>query len=275
MILQHRRGSLSFEQPRLMAIVNLTPDSFSDGGQHRELDKILEHVDRCVAQGADIIDLGAESTRPDAGDVTQTQEADRLMPVLAALRSRFDVLISIDTWRAQTATQALEAGADIINDVGGGRWDRDMAPSIAPSGAGWIVMHSGPTREQMHKDHPADEVIRSVQASWALSIEAAERAGIKLTRIALDAGFGFGKGLKANNVLFRALPELAAQERPLLIGVSRKRMIRALVNGDPTLLEHANTAAHILAFERGARIIRCHEISPAAAARKVWTGLAQ
>lgn len=271
--LHHRSGRLHLEQPAIMAILNLTPDSFSDGGTISSVEDALRRAETSMEAGADLLDLGAESTRPGASPVDEETEARRLLPALEAIRARFGIPISVDTWRATTAQRALEAGADIINDVGGGRWDRTLLDVVVRHQAGWVIMHSPPSRASMHATDPTSDSVPSMLDFWSKALHQATAAGLAKEALVFDPGFGFGKDVETNHRLFRALSTLTTFERPVLAGISRKRMLRALSGGSAEDLEHATTAAHTLALMHGVRILRTHHVGAARAARAVWCSL--
>jgi dihydropteroate synthase len=259
---------------RVMGILNVTPDSFSDGGRLHSVDEAVETALAMFADGAAIIDVGGESTRPGAGGTISTdQEIDRALPVIEGiLRAQPGALLSIDTYRAATARAAIEAGAEIVNDVSGLLWDDAMAATCADLQCGVILMHAR-GRPAEWKSLPRlepDEVVPLVRHELAQRRSAALTAGIVPERIVLDPGFGFGKIHNANYPLLLGLPALAELGQPLLAGVSRKSFLgRTLAPlygaaGAPvTAREHATLAATTIAILMGASLVRVHQVRPA------------
>ena len=244
----------------IMGIVNVTPDSFSDGG--RFLDPALA-VDRgmaLVAEGADILDVGGESTRPGAQPVSVEEELRRVLPVLSALRQRTGALLSIDTFKPEVARAALAAGADIINDVTGLR-DPRMIELAAGCDAGLVVMHMKGEPQTMQRNPVYADVVMEVRDFFTERLRTLSDAGIEPERVVFDPGFGFGKTLEHNLALLRALPWLPAGGRPLLVGVSRKSMI-ARVLGSNAMEDRlwATVALTSWAREHGASIVRVHDV---------------
>ena len=253
------RFVLNAERPLIMGIVNLTDDSFSGDGLRGDTGAAIAHARRLIEEGAQILDLGAESSRPGAAPVSAQQEIDRLLPVIEALRD-CGTALSIDTVKPEVMRLALNAGADMINDINALR-----APGalelVAASKAGVCLMHmQGDPRTMQDAPHYAD-IVTEVAEFLGERVAAAEAAGIALNRIAVDPGFGFGKSLEHNIELLRRLGELVVPGLPLLVGMSRKSML-GLITGRPAHERvHAGIAAHVLAVERGARIVRVHDVA--------------
>lgn len=247
----------------VMGIVNVTPDSFSDGGRFLDSGRAVEHALKLVAEGADILDIGGESTRPGAEPVEEAEELRRVLPVIRAVRSATSTLISIDTMKAAVARAALDAGADIINDVTGLRGDSAMPRVAASCDAGLVIMHMIGTPRTMQQQPEYADVVHEVQDYFQDRLRSLERDGIDPARIVLDPGFGFGKTLDHNVALMRALPELAIGGRPLLVGVSRKSMIGRLIGSDELDDRDWPTVA-LTAHARGlgARLVRVHDVKP-------------
>lgn len=247
----------------IMGIVNVTPDSFSDGGRFLDHGRAVEHALKLAAEGADILDIGGESTRPGAAPVEEAEELRRVLPVIRALRPVTRALISIDTMKAAVARAALEAGADIINDVTGLRGDAAMARVAADSRAGVIVMHMAGTPQTMQREPVYQDVLAEVTAFFQERLRTLEGQGIAAERIVLDPGFGFGKTLEHNLRLLHGLPDMMALGRPLLAGVSRKSMIGQLLgNADPAARDWPTVALTSHLRELGARLFRVHEVLP-------------
>ncbi|WP_137131262.1 dihydropteroate synthase [Rhizobium sp. FY34] len=241
-----------------MAIINVTPDSFSDGGRHAGRDAAVSHALSCVAEGASILDIGGESTRPGAMPVSPKEEQDRVLPVIEALAGQTDALISIDTYRADTARAALEAGAHIVNDVYGLRFDPDMAGVVAEAGAGLVMMHTGRGREA----EKLDDVIEDQMAFFAASLQLSDAAGIERGCILLDPGFGFAKTAEEDLALMARFEHLQALNLPLLAGTSRKRFIGAATGRDPASARDVGTAATTALLRMaGAHVFRVHDIA--------------
>lgn len=239
----------------IMAIVNTTPDSFSDGGQFLAADEAVNHALTCVAQGAHIIDIGGESTRPGADIVTVQQEQDRVLPVIERLARETDVLISVDTYRASTAKLAIEAGAHIVNDVFGLKKDVDMARVIGQAGAGVCIMHTGRERQKL------PDIIEDQFLFLNRSLELADAAGIAREAIVLDPGFGFAKDVDENVALMSRFEELKGFGLPILAGTSRKRFIGALTGRDSAEERDVGTSATTALLRiAGAVIFRVHNV---------------
>jgi dihydropteroate synthase len=252
-----------------MGIVNVTPDSFYDGGRYLTAERAVGHALDLVEQGADILDLGAESTRPGAHPVGQKEELARLLPVMRELARRVTVPISVDTTKAEVARAALEEGASIINDVSALRRDPDMASVIARYGAGLVLMHMRGVPPSMQDRPEYDDVVAEVAHFLDERMDTAVRAGIAKLNIVLDPGIGFGKLLEHNLELLNRLSCLMMLNRPLLVGVSRKGFIGQLVDRSVEEREWGTAAAVALAVDRGARILRVHDVAAMADAVKV------
>lgn len=263
---QTAAGPLRLDEPVLIGILNLTPDSFSDGGRHETLDTAIAGAERLLAEGAAVLDLGGESTGPEAVPVPEAEELARVVPVLTALRRRLpEVPLSIDTTKAAVARAALEAGAAIVNDVSGLRFDPGMAQVCAGAEAGVILMHSrggpGELASLRHAEFPGG-VLQDVTTELGRSLGLARRAGIAAERIVLDPGLGFGKTPEQNLELLRGLGALRVLGRPLLVGPSRKRFLGSVTGRALPDRDVATAAACGLAWEAGARLFRVHEPGP-------------
>lgn len=240
----------------LMAIINVTPDSFSDGGLNAETPDAVENALRAIDQGAVIIDIGGESTRPGAAEVTAEQEQARVLPVIEALAARTEALISIDTYRASTAEQAIAAGAHIINDVHGLQRDPDLAGVAATTGAGVCIMHTGRGRQKL------PDVIEDQIFFLGQSLDIARAAGVKDEAIVLDPGFGFNKETADENLeLLSRFGELHALCLPLLAGTSRKRFLGSVTGRDAADRDVATAATTALLRRMGAAIFRVHNVA--------------
>ena len=245
----------------VMGILNVTPDSFSDGGRWLEPAAAISRGRELFAQGADLVDLGAESTRPGAVPVPAAEQVRRLEPVLRALAGESGAVLSVDTRSAEVAAAALELGARAINDVSA-MADPDMAAAVAPSGAGLVLMHMRGTPETMQGDLRYDDVVAEVAAYLGRRLEAAAGAGIAAERVALDPGIGFGKSAEQSLRLLARTDALAALGRPLLVGASRKSFLaRLLGDAPPERRLEASLAAASIAALLGARILRVHDVA--------------
>ena len=240
---------------RLMGIVNVTPDSFSDGGRHDTADAAVKAALGMVGEGADIIDIGGESTRPGADPVTALEEQRRIIPVIEALSGRDDVLISVDTWRAETARLALAAGAHLINDVWGLQREAGMAKVIAEAGAGVAIMHSGRERDCL------PDLVEDQFHWFATSLELARKAGISDDQIILDPGFGFAKDASDNLELISRFAELHGLGLPLLAGTSRKRFIGGLTGREAADRDVGTVATSVALRLAGAAMFRVHNVA--------------
>jgi dihydropteroate synthase len=257
------RGRLvSLEQPLVMGILNLTPDSFSDGGQYNRFDAALQRTETMLEQGADVIDIGGNSTRPGAPDIPPERELERIATITAAILERFpEALVSVDTFRASVAKAMLEQGVHMINDIAGGRFDEAMYATVARYQAPYIMMHIQGTPQTMQENPHYEDVVAEVYADLLAKIRAAQAEGI--TDLLIDPGFGFGKTLSHNLLLFRNLATFTDLGRPLVLGISRKSMFRKLLGltGEATIVP-AN-ALHYQALCAGAKILRVHDVGPA------------
>jgi dihydropteroate synthase len=248
-----------FPRPSVMGVVNVTPDSFSDGGVNFDPDDAIASARRMVEEGAAIVDVGGESTRPGAEGVSLAEELRRVMPVLEGLEG---APVSIDTSKAGVAARALELGAELVNDVTALRGDPALAEVVAESGAYLCLMHMQGEPRTMQADPHYDDVVSEVAAFLAERLAAAVDAGIREDRICLDPGIGFGKTVEHNFELVRRLGELTALGRPVVIGFSRKSSLGKLL-GDPqatTGSVAASVGAAVAAYERGATILRVHDV---------------
>jgi len=261
-------------RPRVLGILNVTPDSFSDGGRFFARDAALAQAEAMIADGVDMIDLGAESTRPGAAQVSAAEELDRLGPVLERLHHS-SVPLSVDTSKPEVMLEAIRLGVSLINDV---RALRQPGALEVAAGAGVAVclMHMRGEPGDMQVAPGYADVVGEVEDYLLGRVACCVAAGIAQHAIAIDPGFGFGKTFVHNRLLFQGLPRLAAHGYPLLVGVSRKRMIGELTGAElPCERDAGSLAAHVMALDRGARIIRVHDVRPAVDAVRVWTGLAE
>lgn len=250
------------DKPLIMGILNLTPDSFSDGGRFNTIDKALVQAVNMIEQGADIIDMGGESTRPGAAKVTVEEEIARVVPVIEALSKKTDIPISVDTYKPEVARRSLEIGASIVNDISGLRFDQKMGSVIARYKAGLVLMHIKGTPEDMQQDPQYEDLLGEIKSYLTGSIQIALDAGVKRSAIAIDPGIGFGKTVEHNLSLIKNLAYFKDLECPILVGVSRKSFIGKLNNDIPADERlPGSLAAAILAVQNGASIIRCHDVA--------------
>lgn len=239
----------------LMGILNVTPDSFSDGGEFSERDRAVEHARRMAAEGADIIDVGGESTRPGATPVSAHEEQARILPVIEALAGDGNFVISVDTYRAETARLAVAAGAHIINDVHGLQREPDVARLAAETGAGLVIMHTGRDRQRL------PDVITDEFLFLRRSLEIAHRESVPDAQIMLDPGFGFAKRSEENLQLMARFGELQALGFPLLVGTSRKRLLTDIEGGDKKARDAGTAATSVILRLKGAAIFRVHNVA--------------
>jgi len=254
-----------------MGILNVTPDSFSDGGQFVSLDSALAHAEQMIREGADIIDVGGESTRPGGEPVSVEDEIARVVPVIEALAKRVGTPLSVDTTKSEVARAALDAGASIVNDISALRFDFYVADAVARAGAGLVLMHSRGTPATMHRLPPVADVMEEVVSSLRASIHMAERRGVKSESIVIDPGIGFGKSQQQNLELIARLDELisAFPDYPLMIGTSRKSFIGKILadesgqSAPASERLHGTMATIAAAVLKGAHIIRAHDVKAA------------
>jgi dihydropteroate synthase len=265
---------LKLDRPRIMGIVNVTPDSFSDGGEHASLEEAVAHGLRLAAEGADVLDVGGASTRPGADEVPLAEELRRVVPVVERLAKETGVPISVDTSRPEVMRAAVAAGAGMVNDVYALR--RDGALDAAASlGVPVVLMHMLGEPRSMQDDPRYDDVVAEVHRFLAERIFAAEMAGIGKRHIVVDPGFGFGKTLDHNLLLLAQLERFTELGVPVLAGLSRKKSIGDLTgHRDPRDRMHGSVAAHLIAAQRGARLLRVHDVAATVDALKVWNAVA-
>jgi dihydropteroate synthase len=262
MDLHLRKQHLDLDRPLLMGIVNVTPDSFFDGGQYYDPQRAVAHALRLVAEGADLLDIGAESTRPGALPVDEHEERRRLLPVVTAVARAVSVPISVDTSKAEVARAALDAGAVMVNDVTALRGDRAMVDVVAEAGAGLVVMHMQGIPETMQQAPHYDDVVGDVAQFLAERSRFAMDHGVERDRIVLDPGIGFGKTLTHNLDLLANLHAFTELGFPLLVGPSRKGFIGQLTHQSVDARAWGTAAVIALAVQQGARILRVHDVGP-------------
>ena len=260
---------LDLTRPRVMGVVNATPDSFSDGGRYLDPAQAIAHARQLVADGADIVDVGGESTRPGADEVSAAAECARVLPVVRAL-ALDGAIVSVDTSKPEVIRAAVDAGASMINDVRALRVAGAL-DAAAASGAAVCLMHMKGDPRTMQQAPQYADVVADVREFLAERIDAARAAGIPAERIAVDPGFGFGKTLEHNVAVMRGLPALAALGYPVVVGYSRKSSIGAITGRGPHDRLAASLAAALVAIARGARIVRVHDVRETVDALAVWT----
>ena len=246
-----------------MAILNVTPDSFSDGGMSFGIEEALRHAERCIAEGADILDIGGESTRPGSERVSNEEEMRRVVPVIEAIARRFEIPISIDTSKAKVADAAIDAGAEIVNDISGLRWDLAIAEIAARKKTGLVLMHSRGEFETMHKQRPVDDIFEDVCSVFREAVEKATSLGVGHEHIVLDVGIGFGKTTDQNLELLAGIGKLTTEfpQFPVLVGTSRKSFIGKILDDAPVDQRLFGSLASIaIAVWNGAKIVRVHDI---------------
>lgn len=255
------RREFSLERPLIMGILNLTPDSFSDGGRFFDPERAVEHALQMEAEGADIIDIGGESTRPGAPPVQAAEESARIIPVIELLSKKLRCAISVDTWKSTVAERALCAGAEIINDISGFNFDPQMAAVVARSGAAAVLMHTRGTPDEMQKDTGYADLMGEIMEGLQGSLSQALQAGVEHDRIAIDPGIGFAKNAAGNLEVLRRLRELTGMGLPILSGTSRKSFIGKILGRESTSERLFGTAATVaLSVANGAHILRVHDV---------------
>ena len=275
MILRARQFTFEFPRPALlMGIVNVTPDSFSDGGESLEPRAAIEHALRLIAEGADLIDIGGESTRPGAAPVEEAEELRRVLPVIEALAREVRVPISIDTMKPAVAEAALRAGASLVNDVAAHREQPAMWRAVAETGAGYVAMHMQGTPQTMTQHAAYTDVVAEVNAFCGDRLARLDEAGIRAEQVILDPGLGFAKTEKHNLQLLRALRSFTKWDRPLLVGASRKSFLQAFAGGtQPGKRLPGSLACACWGVTQGAHIVRTHDVEATRQALRVTEAL--
>lgn len=268
MKLMARGQELNLSTPQVMGILNVTPDSFSDGGTHNSLNDAVNHAAKLIAEGVSIIDIGGESTRPGASDVSIDEELQRVVPVVEAIRQRFDVWISVDTSKAQVITESANVGASIINDIRSLQ-EPGALEAAAKTGLPICIMHMQGDPKTMQQSPHYENVMIDVDRFLRENIQRCVDAGIEKNQIILDPGFGFGKNLAHNYQLLAHLSELHHFGLPILAGMSRKSMVGQLLNVPPQERVAGSVACAVIAAMQGAQIIRVHDVKETVDAMKV------
>ena len=267
----HSRNRIySFDHPAVMGILNVTPDSFSDGGRYTQMDNALRHCEQMLSEGADMIDIGGCSTRPNNAIASEQEELERVVPILKAIRARFpEAFISIDTFRKNVAEACISEGADLINDISGGLFDTEMLPYIGSNHIPYVMMHCVGTPETMHQYALDGDIHKTVMDFFAQQCKTLEAYGEQ--QIILDPGIGFGKSLEANYQLLGDLDRYRFNNLPILIGISRKSLIFKVLGTTPQAAENGTTVLNTIALLNGADILRVHNVKNALEAIKILT----
>lgn len=248
--------------PKVMGILNVTPDSFHDGGQYKDESSILNQVEKMHKDGATFIDVGGYSSRPGADFVSETEEHSRVIPVIELILKHFpDTFISVDTFRSKIATESIAAGAALINDISGGQLDEDMISTVGQLGVPYIMMHMRGNPKTMQQQTDYTDLVKDLNLYFAERIAKAHEA--KINDIIIDPGFGFAKTLKQNYELLNRMELLQLCDKPILVGVSRKSMIYKTLNTDSKNALNGTTALHMVALQKGAKILRVHDVKEA------------
>lgn len=257
-----------FDTPKLMGILNVTPDSFYDGGRHTTQSSILHRVEKMISEGAHFIDVGGYSSRPDAPDIPIEEELKRVIPVVQAIGNKFpETIISIDTFRSEVARQALESGASMINDISAGELDKDMFTLVARTKVPYVMMHMRGTPQTMRTLNQYENLTKEVTDYFHKKID--QLKSLKVTDVVIDPGFGFAKGPAQNFELLSNLSHLRLLEKPILIGLSRKSMIWRTLETTPENALNGTTVLNTIALLKGADILRIHDVKEAAEAIKL------
>jgi dihydropteroate synthase len=260
MVYQANQKILNFAKPLIMAIVNLTPDSFYDGGKYDSEKDVLADVRQKIKAGAHAVDLGAASSRPGAKEISESEEWARLEEPLKAIRREFpQIIISVDTYRSSIAKKSAELGADMINDISAGDKDAAMFKTIAAIDLPYVLMHMKGDPATMQKDPSYENVIAEVKNDLKIKIQKLEILGFR--KIIIDPGFGFGKTTEHNFKLLKGLPELGSLNYPILIGISRKSMVNKVIHTSPVTALNGTTVLHTLALLNGAKMLRVHDVN--------------
>jgi dihydropteroate synthase len=243
-----------------MGILNVTPDSFSDGGKYFDAGKAIDRGKQIEEEGADILDVGGESSRPGSIPVSAEEEMRRVLPVVEALAPQIQIPISVDTWRSDVAKRALEAGAQIVNDISAFRFDEKLAQVTARFSAGVVLMHSRGSRDDLHRQQPMADAVHEVLTSLAACVETARSAGIAREAIVIDPGVGFGKNAGESLKVLKNLSAFSTLTCPLLVGTSRKSFIRSIIPDNPEARETGTAITVVAAILGGAHIVRIHDV---------------
>lgn len=264
-----RAQTLDLPLPCIMGVLNVTPDSFSDGGRYLEAAAAVAHGRQLAAEGAAILDIGGESTRPGSGSVSESVESERVLPVLEELHGMLDVTLSVDTSKAAVARRALAAGAAMVNDVSALRADPEMVDVVAEAGCPVCLMHMQGVPRTMQEDPRYDDVVGEVLAFLDERLAFAVAHGVREEQVLLDPGIGFGKTVAHNLLLIKHLDRLAALGRPLVLGTSRKRFLGTILDAEPGERTIGTVATTVIGLLKGAAIFRVHDVKPNVEALRV------
>lgn len=263
-----KNGLLSLDKPVIMGILNVTEDSFYDGGRYTNQDSICRRASQILDEGGDIIDIGAVSTRPGAKDLSEEEEIRRIQDAVGLVRDQFPkAVISVDTWRASVAQTAIDSGADIINDVSGGTFDPDMIPTIGRLQVPYILMHTPAKPDTMQQHTEYKDILAEMLQFFGQQLEKLHQ--VHVHDIILDPGFGFGKTLEQNYFVLNNLDAFKVFDLPILVGISRKSMIYKLLETTPDKALNGTTVVNTLALMKGAAILRVHDVREAVEVRKI------
>lgn len=267
------KGKLyALDRPKIMGILNVTPDSFFDGGKHNSLVHALQRAEMMLHAGADFLDIGGYSSRPGAEEVSLSQELERVIAPIEAIKKQFpNSIISIDTFRAEVARQAVAAGADMVNDISAGEDDENMFAAVKDLQVPYIIMHKQGTPKTMQQNPQYSNVV--VEVTTYLSKRALQLHEMGINDVIIDPGFGFGKTLEHNYELLRHLDHFQALDLPILVGVSRKSMINKVLGTQPKNALNGTTALHMAALQKGAHILRVHDVREAVQVSQLWEHL--
>jgi len=265
--------TLDLTRPRVMGILNVTPDSFSDGGSYTQTNLALAQAHQLIEEGADILDIGGESTRPNAEPVSLQEELNRVIPVIEALSSQIDIPISIDTYKPAVMRAAIAAGASIVNDVKALQ-ESGAVEAVAASDVGVCLMHMQGTPQTMQTDPQYEDVVQAVADFLSARIAVCKQAGIAQQRLLIDPGFGFGKTRAHNITLIQQLSDITALDYPVLVGLSRKSVLGQMTGNDVDARLYASVSAAVIAAMKGAKILRVHDVKATVEALKVVAAIA-
>ena len=267
------RGKLmNFSVPKIMGILNITPDSFYDGGRYNSKDKIKIQIEKMIISGADIIDIGGYSSRPGAKDISIEDELNRVIPAIEILKQKFpEMIVSIDTFRSRVAREAIVSGADIVNDISGGNLDHDMFETVSKHKVPYILMHMRGNPKNMMSKTDYENVTKDVCKYFSERIDKAKSFGIN--DIIIDPGFGFSKTTQQNYELFNNLEFFKEFQRPIIVGISRKSMIYKILNTTPEKALNGSSVLHTISLMKGANILRTHDVKEALECVKIVSQL--
>jgi dihydropteroate synthase len=253
---------IDLSSPKIMGILNVTPNSFYDGGKHHDVDNALQQTEKMISEGATFIDVGGASSKPGVEEISLDEELNRVLPVIEKITTLFpETILSIDTYRSEVASQAVAAGAQMVNDISAGNLDSNMLKTVGTLGVPYVAMHMQGTPQTMQNNPTYDDILLTVRSFFSKKIVEAHAAGIN--DIIIDPGFGFGKTIQHNFALLKHLHTLHIDGVPLLVGISRKSMIYKTLKTDATHALNGTTALNAVALQQGAHILRVHDVKEA------------